>query len=212
MKKFRLLILSASLCGAAVFTGCVDTANNELSEVEQGWVEAIRDSYPGYRAPKTMPPAVRGSVVYYEEVKSAEKQEQAAPAASDDPAATVDRAAAGNENELPVAKEDQAAPAESKEAKEQDKQPAAPAGESADVKAEKSEKAVPESTAPAAKAEPAVKGGNAEITVKSGDTIGGIAKEFYGNAKYADVILKANPQVKNPKRLKIGTKLVIPAL
>ena len=30
--------------------------------------------------------------------------------------------------------------------------------------------------------------------------------------KYYDVILKANPQIKNPKRLKIGTKLVIPAL
>ena len=53
---------------------------------------------------------------------------------------------------------------------------------------------------------------SAEVVVKAGDTIGGIAKEFYGNAKYADVILKANPQIKDAKRLKIGTKLVIPAL
>ena len=60
--------------------------------------------------------------------------------------------------------------------------------------------------AKAAKGEPVV------VAVKAGDTIGGLAKEFLGNAKYADVILKANPHVKDPKRLRIGTKLVIPTL
>ena len=77
MKNFRLLIWSAAICGAAVFTGCVDTADNQLSPMEQDWQRAIRSSYPGYRAPKTMPPAVRDSVVYYDAPKAA----PAAPAA-----------------------------------------------------------------------------------------------------------------------------------
>lgn len=197
MKNFRLLIWFAAICGAAVFTGCVDTASNQLSPMEQEWERAIRTSYPGYRTPKTMPPAVRDSVVYYEapqsEVKTAD-----IPAAAEDPAAAVDNAAANASKEavpVPVetVKTEQVkadAPVEAKPA--EGKKPEAPA----EVKKE---------TAKESK-------GSAEAVVKAGDTIGGIAKEFYGNAKYADVILKANPQVKNANRLKIGTKLVIPAL
>ena len=39
MNSFRLLIWSAAICGAAVFTGCVDTASNQLSPMEQAYVD-----------------------------------------------------------------------------------------------------------------------------------------------------------------------------
>ena len=195
MKSFRLLIWSAAICGAAVFTGCVDTAPNQLSPMEQEWERAIRTSYPGYRTPKTMPPAVRDSVVYYDAPK---------PAAQESiPAAVIDQAA----ETVPAAQELPAEPVKAEPAKADavapEKAEPAKADAVAPEKADKKEVKTP------AKADAK---GSAEAVVKAGDTIGGIAKEFYGNAKYADVILKANPQVKNPKRLKIGTKLVIPAL
>ena len=196
MNSFRLLIWSAAICGAAVFTGCVDTASNQLSPMEQEWERAIRTSYPGYRTPKTMPPAVRDSVVYYEAPKPASAPADI-PAATLDPATAVDNAAANAAADVvpaPVEPVKSDAPADAKkvDAPADVKKADAPADEKkVDAKKDK---------------------GNAEAVVKAGDTIGGIAKEFYGNAKYADVILKANPQVKDAKRLKIGTKLIIPAL
>ena len=113
---------------------------------------------------------------------------------------------------IPEPKEQPApAPAEKKEAELV--APAAPAP------AVKDEKAAPAPKAEEKKAEKTAEvkaasavGKNAEAVVKAGDTLTGLAKEFYGDAKYYDVILKANPQIKNPKRLKIGMKLVIPAL
>ena len=193
------MIWSAAICGAAVFTGCVDTADNKLDPMEQEWERVIRRSYPGHRTPKTMPPAVRDSVVYYGTQKAA--QETPAPAA-DDPASAVDAAA-----NAPAVQEVPAVVEQKDDSKAAEK--------SVDAAAEKSapEKAVEKQDAKAAA--PAKSQGakeSAYAVVKPGDTIGGIAKEFYGNAKYSYVILKANPQVKNPKRLKIGTKLVIPAL
>ena len=209
MKSFRLLIWSAAICGAAVFTGCVDTADTPLSPMEQEWERAIRNSYPGYRAPKTMAPAVRDNVVYYDAPKSAVKEN--VPAADDDPAKAIDKAAdAPADAVVPVAQEQQPAAVEKK-----NDAPAAKAEEKADKKAEKKDAVKPaEKAAPAKEAAAPAKTdkSSAEVVVKAGDTIGGIAKEFYGNAKYADVILKANPQIKDAKRLKIGTKLVIPAL
>ena len=55
------------------------------------------------------------------------------------------------------------------------------------------------------------KSGNGKsYTVKSGDTLGKIAKKFFGKSSEVDLILEANPGL-NPRRLKIGTKLLIPA-
>lgn len=209
MKHFRLLILSAALCSAAVFTGCVDTADNELSAREKEWERVLRRSYPGYRIPKTTAPAQRDGVVRYEEPMAVSDKAAVAPVASadpvavEDPVAAVDKAASANpaaeikEPEIPV--------------------PAAAAGKDVKAEAPAKQEVKAEAKAAAAADKPAknakaVKGETANITVKAGDTIGGIAKEFYGNVKYADVILKANPHVKDPKRLSIGTKLVIPAL
>ena len=213
MYRSRLLIGVAALFCAAVITGCVDTADNTLSEMEQDWARVIGESYPGHRIPKTMPPAVRGSVVIEESVKPADTASvPAAPVPDNDPAAMVDKAAADTPESIPEPKEQPApAPAEKKEAELV--APAVPAP------AVKEEKAAPAPNAEEKKAEKTAEvkaasavGKNAEAVVKAGDTLTGLAKEFYGDAKYYDVILKANPQIKNPKRLKIGMKLVIPAL
>ncbi|MFH1023979.1 MAG: LysM peptidoglycan-binding domain-containing protein [Planctomycetota bacterium] len=54
-------------------------------------------------------------------------------------------------------------------------------------------------------------GGREEThVVAKGDTLGGIAKRYYGDESKHVLISKANPGV-NPRNLKIGTKLVIPA-
>ena len=218
MKNFRLLIWGAAACGAAVFTGCVQTADNQLSPMEKDWERVIRSSYPGYRTPKTTAPAQRDGVVDYRVPAAQAAADNSMTAAStdpvpvEDPVSAVDKAAAADpsseikEPAMPVpapAKEDvkaeekAAAPAEEVKAEDKSVKAEAPAKDAKDAKAK---------DAKAAKGEPVV------VSVKAGDTIGGLAKEFLGNAKYADVILKANPHVKDPKRLRIGTKLVIPTL
>ena len=67
---------------------------------------------------------------------------------------------------------------------------------------------------PAAKTEPAPAAKTSdEYVVKPGDSLGKIAKEFYGDARRYDVIVKANPKLEaNPNLLKVGTKLVIPKI
>lgn len=49
-------------------------------------------------------------------------------------------------------------------------------------------------------------------TVKSGDTLVAISRTEYGTGKYVDLIVKANPEVKDPRKLKIGMVLKIPPL
>lgn len=223
MYRFRFLTGVAALFCAAVFTGCVDTASNQLSEMEQDWARVIGESYPGYRIPKTMPPAVRGSLIVEENAQRADTVSvpaaPAAPATDTDPAAMVDKAAASApaEDVVPEPKE-QAAPVAKEEKKPEtaviEQKKAEPPV--AEVKAEE-KKAEQPAAEPKVEEKKAVQtapadGKGAEAVVKAGDTLTGLAKEFYGDAKYYDVILKANPQIKNPKRLKIGMKLVIPAL
>lgn len=50
-----------------------------------------------------------------------------------------------------------------------------------------------------------------EYTVKSGDTLGGIAKAYYGSTSYKDLIYQANrDRLKDEDRLKVGDKLRLP--
>ncbi len=64
--------------------------------------------------------------------------------------------------------------------------------------------AAPASAAPAA---PATR----TYTVKAGDTLSKIAKEFYGNANQYMKIFEANKdKLKNPDQIKVGQDLVIP--
>lgn len=214
MKNFRLLIWGAVACGAAVLTGCVQTADNQLSPMEKDWERVIRSSYPGYRTPKTTAPAQRDGVVDYRVPAAQAAADNSMTAAStdpvpvEDPVSAVDKAAAADpsseikEPAMPV-------PAPAKEDVKAEEKAAAPAEE---VKAEAPAKDAKDAKDAKAKDAKAAKGEPVVVAVKAGDTIGGLAKEFLGNAKYADVILKANPHVKDPKRLRIGTKLVIPTL
>jgi nucleoid-associated protein YgaU len=62
--------------------------------------------------------------------------------------------------------------------------------------------------APAAAASPA----NQTYTVKSGDTLSKIAKQFYGNANDYMKIFSANTdQLTDPNKIQVGQELVIPA-
>ena len=49
--------------------------------------------------------------------------------------------------------------------------------------------------------------------VVAGDSLGKIAKKFYGDARCFDIIVNANQQLKdNPDKLRVGMKLVIPKI
>ena len=53
----------------------------------------------------------------------------------------------------------------------------------------------------------------ANHTIKSGETLGGIAKKYYGNASKYAIIFKANTNIlKNPDVIRPGQELVIPNL
>jgi nucleoid-associated protein YgaU len=58
---------------------------------------------------------------------------------------------------------------------------------------------------------PAETTGPREHVVQSGDTFGAISLKYYGSVKYVNQLMKANPG-KDPKRLYVGVKLVIPDL
>lgn len=49
-------------------------------------------------------------------------------------------------------------------------------------------------------------------TIATGDTLSDISMEYYGTSRRVDQILKANPDIKGPRSLRIGRELVIPRL
>ncbi|GEM_PF-2521734 len=49
-------------------------------------------------------------------------------------------------------------------------------------------------------------------TIASGDTLSDISMQYYGTSRRVDAILKANPEIKGPRSLRIGRQLVIPKL
>ena len=196
MNKVTVAVGAGAL--AAVLAGCgPELAQTSFGEKEAEWQRVIRENYPQYEPPRTAPPAVRDNVSprLREEEQARRNEEKAeapatevsgAPTASDDPEVTVDRAA-----EKTPEKAENAAPEKSAKAEPaQDKAKAAPA--------DKADKAQP------------VPG--EEYVVKSGDTLGKIAQKFYGDARRADVLVRANPQLTDPNRLRVGAKLVIPKI
>jgi nucleoid-associated protein YgaU len=49
--------------------------------------------------------------------------------------------------------------------------------------------------------------------VKSGDTLGSIAYKMYGNARYSNIIFRANTDIlKDANKLRPGMKLIVPKL
>lgn len=69
----------------------------------------------------------------------------------------------------------------------------------------------PQAAAAAAGASGGGAGGGRTYTVKSGDTLSKIAKEFYGNANDYNKIFEANKdQLSSPDRINVGQELKIP--
>ncbi|MBP5530879.1 MAG: LysM peptidoglycan-binding domain-containing protein [Lentisphaeria bacterium] len=212
MSRFTIA-LGAGAAAVVVLAGCgPDLAEVPYGSEEARWQEMLRDNYAGYEAPRTAPPAVKDNVsprLLEEEQKRKSEQNNVNPPpaaenpqVNDDPASVVDKAA-----DRPAAVQEQpAAPEESKKAPEK-----APAKDKAKApeKAPAKDKAAP--AKPAAKKDAAEK---ADVyVVQPKDTLGDLAKKFYGDARRSDVIVKANPELKkNPNFLKPGMKLVIPKI
>lgn len=198
------VVMFAGAAGAAVlFVGCVDLAQTPYGSEEARWQQVIRENYSGYEAPRTAPPATVDNVsprlIEEEQLRNgqAATDPDEVKEASDDPSATVDKAADGS------------AAAEVKESsdgpKAEEKNAEAKAdGKKADAKAEEKKPGADKAAEP-------VKGD--DYVVAAGDTLGGIAKKFYGDARRYDIILNANPQLNgNPDKLRLGMKLVIPKI
>lgn len=200
MKQFL-----TSVCGGAVLLALLAGCDPSMAEIQGGtqeeqWYRQLKENYTSFRPPQYPAPAVYGR-----SVRSASPAPAGAVAApAEDPEKVVDRAAAGEEA-VPV-KQEPVQPSPDTAAKEK-----TPAGADANV-----EKAVKEEKeAKAASEEKAAAPSQDEKfhVVKSGDTLGGIAKQYYGRASMEDVIYRANSKViKNRNRLSVGMRLVIPEL
>ena len=192
-------------CAAAVLltAGCgPDLAQGGYGAEEQQWQKAISDSYSGYRPPRIAPPAIVDKASPEALEKQREQQEQTGTdqktgddSVSEVPAPAGDGDHSGKTGVTPAQTVDSAA----------EKAPAAETdAKKADDKKAGDKKA-------GAKADPADLDCETYV-VRPGDNPGSIAKKFYGKASLHELILKANPQIKDPKQIPIGTKLRIPKL
>ena len=221
MNKYAILTVFASL--AILLAGCSPTmSQTKFSKEELSWQKAIRDNYSGYCPPRTSAPAIQereGMIVtravapapkanvvepvkttneelVVEEFKPTEKQQQTAK--------TVDEAADK------TAKKDALKADAKKDAPKADAKKDAP---KADVKKD-APKADAKKDAPKADVKKDAKKDTpvaaTEYTVLKGDTLGKIAQKFYGDAQKFELIVKANPKLTDPKKLKVGVKIQIP--
>jgi nucleoid-associated protein YgaU len=46
--------------------------------------------------------------------------------------------------------------------------------------------------------------------IQPGDTLAGLAQEYYGHEKYVSLLARHNPQITDPHRLRVGTEINIP--
>ena len=203
----KVAMFAGAAGAAAFFAGCgPDLAQVPYGSEEARWQQVIQNNYSGYKAPRTAPPAVVDNVsprlIEEEQLRKGQSDDPGAPsAASDDPAAAVDKAADGS-SQADVKENSPERNADGKKAAD-DKTAADGKKAADDKKAADGKKAV--------KAKAAVKGDIYEVV--AGDTLGKIAKQFYGDARRFDIIVNANEQLKaDPNRLRVGMKLVIPKI
>ena len=185
----------AGAAGAAVlFVGCgPDLAQGEIGSKEERWQQVIRDNYSGYEAPRTAPPAVVDNVsprlIEEEQLGNTQGGAPGAQEVSDDPRTVIDKAA---DSKSPEATET-AVPQDGKTA------------------ADGKQAAVGKDAGKASATGAAARGDVYEVV--AGDSLGKISKLFYGDARRYDIIVHANPQLKNdPDKLRVGMKLVIPKI
>ena len=201
MNRFTIAV-GAGAAAAMVLAGCGPRlAQVPYGEEEARWQKILRDNYSGYEAPRTAPPAIRDNVsprLLEEEQARKNAQNNAQNNAQANPA-----------NPAPAAENP---PPADDPAQVVDKAADRPAVEEPTPVRDQEKK-----SAPAGEAKPAANGGAPEnagvYKVKPNDTLGDIAKKFYGDARRTDVIIQANPALKkNPNFLKVGMKLVIPKI
>ena len=200
MKK-TLLFSGVAAAVALLSAGCgPDLAQGEFGAEEQMWQEVISSSYSGYQPPRIAPPSIVDKAspeAIARQRNAAAVTELPAPADEKKPA---DNAAAAVDSAADKSGDKAAAPVDAK--KEEVK--------ADDKKADKKEVKADDKKAEAPKT---ADSSDCEIyVVKAGDTPGSIAKKFYGKASMYDIILKANPQIKDVKLIQIGTELKVPKL
>lgn len=192
----------ASVCGGAVLVVLLAGCDPHLAQIPSGtqeelWYRQLKSNYSSFTPPRNPAPAA------YSPNYNTRQNSPGVPA--DDPEKAVDNAADGGK----VTNLEDAAPQSQKDEKAEKKTLQEPAV----VQADKKDPAVKD----AAKSDgAAAQGSDAEgkiYIVKSGDTLGAIAKKFYGKASLDDVIFRANSKVlKDRNTLSIGMRLVIPEL
>lgn len=177
--------LLIALCGCGP-----QLAQGHYGTEEEQWARGIANSYPGYRPPRIAPPAIVDNV----SPRLVEAEEnQVANVEAVESVEVIPEALPAPET---------AAPAEAPKAEN-----------SAHPAAEPKDAAAPAPAASEVKAETKADD-NLEFTfytVKAGDSLSKIAKEFYGDARKYDIIIKANG-ITDPAKVRIGTKLQIPKL
>ena len=223
------LLTAASGAILILASGCHYTrlARPETSSEMQDWEAIIRESYPGYTPPPTSTRVVRS-----QNPAPRQPAPMAAPAPADAPAAApealpAEEPAAETPAEQP-ATETPAAPAEEPAAPAVVEIPADPAAETpaeqpaAETPAAPAEQPAAETPAAPA-AEPAAQTPSGQTPpdptnstvyeVKAGDTLGSIAQSVYGDARYSNVIFRANTDIlQDPNKLRPGMKLIVPKL
>ena len=240
MMKKTLLFSGAVI--ALLSAGCrPELAEGVYGAEEQQWYQIIKDSYPGYRPPRIASPATvdKASPEALEQQRSAENSsvvEVQAPADDAATSAKVDAAADKTQKEDKKADvkdakaEDKKADAkdakaedkkaDAKDAKAEDKKADAKDVKAEDKKADAKDVKAEDKKADAKDAKAEDKKADAKdeeadyviYKVQAGDTPGSIARKFYGKASMYEVIMKANPQIKDAKLIQIGTELKVPKL
>ena len=218
-------------------SGCYYTeiASGGSSPEMQEWEKMILESYPGHVPPKTTNRSYRGNKA--ETRYSTVKVDKLKPMDDLDP-----RPAAQEQTgvkELPEPKAEEPAIKEVKpEGEPKAEEPKAEEPKNDAPKAEEPKAEEPKNDAPKAeepkaeepkndapKAEepkvPAADDKNAPpdptnstvYEVKGGDTLGSIAHKVYGNARYSNIIFRANTDIlKDANKLRPGMKLIVPKL
>ncbi|MBR2910212.1 MAG: LysM peptidoglycan-binding domain-containing protein, partial [Lentisphaeria bacterium] len=201
--------------------GCrPELAESVYGAEEQQWYQIIKDSYPGYRPPRIASPATvdKASPEALEQQRaSAEKNSvvEVQPPADDAAAsAKVDSAADKTSFQQPDAKKEDRK-ADAKDAKAGDKKADAKDAKAGDKKADAKDAKAEDKKADAKDAKADAADGDTDYViykVAAGDTPGSIARKFYGKASMYEIIMKANPQIKDAKLIQIGTELKVPKL
>ena len=217
MNKFFIAV-SGSAAALAMFSGCYYTeiATPASSPEMQEWEKVIMESYPGYRPPKVTSKNYKGQP----ESRYSKTQKELTPMKDLEPANN------SNVSETPAKEEQEVV--EIKAEPQVDKPQEEKLPEAEEVKKEtpaveevKAEEPAEEPAKEEAKAEEPASDGNMPpdptnstvYEVKAGDTLSAISQKMYGNARFSNVIFKANGDIlKDPNKLRPGMKLIIPKL